>query len=344
MINLFKKIKERNYRKISFIGINIYEKFNDGDFITTKFFKGFIKTKKDTYLRIKRVYLCGVIIYESQISYFLFKKLKKDIEYLKIKQNMNLAIANHHSKIFPQFKNINRNKTVAIVATGKTMSYYKQNDNIVNIGVNAACLREDIDFSYWFAIDYSATKNLMDFLKLKKYYKFFGQCSSSLTDHCFRKIKNDEFEYYFFPDSLIDDMPNSFKFYIDHPSLEINRDIETQAMPDLSSCVFSALRFALYTGTKKIYLVGCDASLNGYFDKNYKQIESWSPENVLRGWYIYKEFLDIFYPDVEIISINPVGLKGIFKDIYTKNYIENNIELKSEFGENIIYLEDIEDV
>ena len=28
-----------------------------------------------------------------------------------------------------------------------------------------------------------------------------------------------------------------------------------------------------------------------------------------------KEFIEKFYPDVEIVSVNPVGLKGWFKDI-----------------------------
>ncbi len=31
-----------------------------------------------------------------------------------------------------------------------------------------------------------------------------------------------------------------------------------------------------------------------------------------------KRFAQIHYPETEIISINPVGLKGMFKDIYTR--------------------------
>ena len=38
-----------------------------------------------------------------------------------------------------------------------------------------------------------------------------------------------------------------------------------------------------------------------------------------------KTFADQYYPDTEIISINPVGLKGLFKDIYTEEY-KNSLE------------------
>ena len=29
-----------------------------------------------------------------------------------------------------------------------------------------------------------------------------------------------------------------------------------------------------------------------------------------------KKFVETYYPETEIISVNPVGLKGIFKDLY----------------------------
>jgi hypothetical protein len=37
----------------------------------------------------------------------------------------------------------------------------------------------------------------------------------------------------------------------------------------------------------------------------------------MRGWNEFKKFASIYYPKTEIISINPIGLKGLFKDIYT---------------------------
>ena len=39
-------------------------------------------------------------------------------------------------------------------------------------------------------------------------------------------------------------------------------------------------------------------------------------DNVISLWHQLKRFAQVFYPNTEIISINPVGLKGIFKDEY----------------------------
>ena len=36
----------------------------------------------------------------------------------------------------------------------------------------------------------------------------------------------------------------------------------------------------------------------------------------IKNWKKLNFFANRYYPDTEIISINPVGLKGIFKDIY----------------------------
>lgn len=55
----------------------------------------------------------------------------------------------------------------------------------------------------------------------------------------------------------------------------------------------------------------------------------------VKDWCSLKKFLEIFYPDIEIISVNPVGLRGLFKDVYTQRYLDANPQLKEELGENI---------
>ena len=39
-------------------------------------------------------------------------------------------------------------------------------------------------------------------------------------------------------------------------------------------------------------------------------------DDVIKLWLKLKKFAKTYYPDTEIISVNPVGLKGIFKDVY----------------------------
>ena len=45
---------------------------------------------------------------------------------------------------------------------------------------------------------------------------------------------------------------------------------------------------------------------------------------VIDGWRRMKKFANVYYPDTEIISINPVGLKGIFRDEYQKEIVKAN--------------------
>ena len=74
------------------------------------------------------------------------------------------------------------------------------------------------------------------------------------------------------------------------------------------SVVFPALQLILYTGVKKIYLVGCDG---GFTDSRCNQYDDpW----LMHWWGEFKKFIGICYPDVEIVSINPVSLRGWFID------------------------------
>ena len=74
------------------------------------------------------------------------------------------------------------------------------------------------------------------------------------------------------------------------------------------SIAFPALQFILYTGVKRIYLVGCDG---GFTDPECNQTnDPW----LMHWWGEFKKFKDICYPDIEIVNINSVGLKGWFID------------------------------
>ena len=81
-----------------------------------------------------------------------------------------------------------------------------------------------------------------------------------------------------------------------------------------ASVIFPALEFILWTNPKKIYLVGCDCTNIGHFDNVESTLNN---ERIYYGWIKFKEFATKYYPHTEIISINPKGLKGIFKDVYT---------------------------
>ena len=92
-------------------------------------------------------------------------------------------------------------------------------------------------------------------------------------------------------------------------------DISTQPLGCFGSVVFPALQFALWTNPRRLYLVGCDCSLSGYsYDKEYKNFLL--PNKIIEAYREFKIFASKYYPETEIISVNPVGLKGIFTDEY----------------------------
>ena len=97
-------------------------------------------------------------------------------------------------------------------------------------------------------------------------------------------------------------------------SPNIPLEISTQPLADFSSVAFSALQFALWTNPKRIYLVGCDSTQSGHF---YEKDDNSNVHPELKhGYECIKKFATAFYPETEIVSINPVGLKGLFKDVY----------------------------
>ena len=93
--------------------------------------------------------------------------------------------------------------------------------------------------------------------------------------------------------------------------MRFNTEIDKTWLVDGDSSTFSAMQFALFTNPKRIYLVGCDCS-SGYYDG--KGGNNAAP--FIEVWKELKKFADIYYPETEIISVNPVGLKGLFTDLY----------------------------
>ena len=97
------------------------------------------------------------------------------------------------------------------------------------------------------------------------------------------------------------------------------------------------MHFAFYTHPDKIYLIGLDTNVGGInifdnlnVDLKHAKDGNYDIKNMLSGYVKFKEFAEKYYPDVEIVSVNPVGLKGVFKDVYTQSYVNEHPELLKE--------------
>ena len=48
------------------------------------------------------------------------------------------------------------------------------------------------------------------------------------------------------------------------------------------------------------------------------------------SWLKIKDFINSNTLNIEIISVNPVGLKGLFRDVYTQSFVDAHPELLKE--------------
>jgi hypothetical protein len=92
------------------------------------------------------------------------------------------------------------------------------------------------------------------------------------------------------------------------PGIEWQQDIANKPFYG-ATIAQPATQFLLYTGVKKIYLVGCDLG-NSYSDQYAVRV--WTD-----AWKKLPSFLEKNYPQVQIVSVNPNGLVGVFDDLYT---------------------------
>ena len=219
-----------------------------------------------------------------------------------------------HTASFSEFKGCHKGQSVVVVACGPTMKYYTQLPGLPHIGVNKAFQNRNISLDYFFTTDYEHWNDWFEELKDYKCVKFFGQYPTGAYRDQFQVIER-----------LIEENQGR-RFFQGAPSEDIHLNIEYYPLMGFYSIVFQAIHFALYTRAKKILLVGCDCTADGYFDGS-NQLENIDQCGVplwLNGYTKLKAFVERFYPDVEMVSVNPVGLKGMFRDVYTENYLDEH--------------------
>ena len=227
-----------------------------------------------------------------------YHALRNDLLHL-IDHSISTAIL--HQKTFPRFKNIHQGQEIVLVATGPTAKDYKRIDSAIHIGVNRAFRLDNIDLHYLFMHDYSAVKS---YIKESHRYKpenctkFYGEAipesnmiEANALPYCTRLQK---------------DSNGKFRFC---------RWLDSEPIGLAGSVIFAAMQFALWTNPQTIYLVGCDCS-DGHFDG---QPNEHSASYLIPSWIQLKEFAQRYYPETEILSINPVALQGVFNEKLQRN-------------------------
>lgn len=241
-----------------------------------------------------------------------------------------ISTAALHSKTFAGYRNKFAGKTVVLVGAGPTLSKFKPIKNAIYVGLNRAFLFDKVKFDYLFSIDKAGIHGIYD-----KFIEY--DCVKFIGDQNYGSM-------YQIPESIINKMPNVLRYKtdaalaansdfpfatkVDGIPFKFALDIETEPLGNFNTVSLQAIQFILYTNPAKIYLVGIDCSADGHFtDNTENHIENFAVnvrgsninrlvKNSVVYWKQLKEFADIYYPETEIISVNPVGLKGVFKDLF----------------------------
>lgn len=224
----------------------------------------------------------------------------------------------NHNAFLP-YKNKFIQKNVVICGNGPSLNIYKPIPNAIHIGCNRCIYYDKFTFDIYFYNDWQkASKNYRkDILRYQPTIaKFFGVFPCQRSYGCNIQIAKEG-------KGLLYDIEgpggcNGLSTY--------QKEIDTYYVGDYGmSIVFVLMQFALYTGCKNIYIVGCDITnikdkdINNRYFINSKDIKNYSDHpDLLFKWLKMKNFISKHYNDVNIYTINPLGLKGYFEDIYQK--------------------------
>lgn len=252
---------------------------------------------------------------------FIKKQINQRIATINYSSAVSVAASICNHETFAPMKDCNIGKEVALCGAGPTFANYTPMDNVLHVALNRALLNEKIKFDYFIADDWDGIKFLKDELIKYSCKKFLGH---QIGCDYMREI----------PESLVRDS-GAKRYYTDSYYLGGYRskyicDIDKMAIGNMPNIALSAMQIILFTRPKIIYLVGCDASDTGHFimpteekeeDTRRFQAESRvtiSGNKIINKWIELRHFAETFYPDVRIVSVNPVGLKTIFEDVYQK--------------------------
>lgn len=233
----------------------------------------------------------------------------------KVQRSINTAFL--HQKTFGGFKNAHNGKSMVMIGAGPTVKDFQPIPDAVYVGLNRAFLLDKVTFDYLFSIDKAG---------IADYYEgFFNYRRGSCTKFIGDQNLGAGFQI---PEGLLtgEDI-RRYKTTAGYLPNRCTLDIASEPLGNYESVSLQAMQFMLYTNPARIYLVGidCSTSSKGHFtgkiydDASRNEDMKKNDEQSVRSWRELKAFADLYYPTVEIISVNPVGLKGIFKDLYQEN-------------------------
>lgn len=256
---------------------------------------------------------------QKQDIYAYVDAIKWDLRNMQFHDIAKLiATAELHKSTFAGYRNKFAGKNIVLVGAGPSLKKFKPIKDAIYVGLNRAFLYDGVKFDFLFSIDKAGIDQIYDQFIEYQAVKFLGDQNLG--------------PMYQIPESVINKIKDVKRYKTDAGfSSQFATDIEYMPLGNFNTVSLQAMQFILYTNPAKIYLVGIDCSNAGHFTDNTKNhikdfdiekrgenLTKWANISV-EFWKELKKFAQTYYPETEIISVNPVGLRGIFTDLNQKD-------------------------
>ena len=232
----------------------------------------------------------------------------------------NILASKIHPTVFTKYKNCNQGKSLILCGAGPSLKFFSPLNNSKYLAVNRSFTYSKIQFDYIFASDWIGIKNYAEELKEYKGNK----CKKFLA------LPYTELER-----AIPEDYANSFtneRFVMESDFEQMrfhkyNVDLSNLPFALSPTIATTAMQFIIYTAPKEIFIVGCDSANIGHFDKQDIKNKDATFEiqlftDIINEWKELSRFIKHFYPNTTVYSINPIGLRNIFTDLYTKQFLD----------------------
>ena len=205
------------------------------------------------------------------------------------------------NQVFKPFQNKHTNKEAILFATGPSLALYdglEDDGSRLRVGVNGIA-KKNIELDYYFCghVDTRSKQYLGKIADLQVRGAKFGFITLD-------GINGPQWL------NLSKAKELGLKPYSLTTEINFSLDISEYACVD-HLIIFSAIQFLIYSGVKRIYLVGSDVT-QLISDENHALDRD---RNVARIKNIFAQLKNWAKGKTEIVSINPVGLRGIFPEI-----------------------------
>lgn len=210
-----------------------------------------------------------------------------------------------------EFHNKHAGRSAVLFLSGPTLAQYEAPEpDLITCGVNTVMFqRQDLD--YFFIQDVGRSSHPNSYVNRKAEYdafkpriaKFYGATLCPA-------LKCDDAIPYEFTHGPIIEVANA---RIEDPAVpaDFSADLANKPPAAAGSIAFPALQFLLWTGVKKIYIVGADIT-DGRRVGESAATQDYARQNHLGRWKEFERWVAEAYPNVKIVPLNPVGLRGMF--------------------------------